>query len=206
MSDGVTNEQAPEVQPEQNAEAPAEKKDSVQYETYRRTVGEAKKAKEKARDLEARLAEFEAKEKEREEKELADQQNWKQLLENREAELAKANERLNHLEGSVSNAIKRDYFLSALNGNVPKEYHGLIPLDKIALDPETRQVDEMSLNSALEEFRKVHHRIIDTSDVSKLPNKAPNGKASGTLDPKGNFNDLSPQEQARRLAEEFVGK
>lgn len=63
-----TEDQKDSVQPDAASGQPdnsqEQKKDSVAYETYRRTVGEAKNAKEKARQLEAELEKYRQKEAE----------------------------------------------------------------------------------------------------------------------------------------------
>jgi hypothetical protein len=58
-----------------NASGEASTKDSVAYETYRKAVGEVK-------TLKARMAEFEAKESEREQQLLAEQGKYKEALDN----------------------------------------------------------------------------------------------------------------------------
>jgi len=176
------------------------KTDTVKYDTYKRTLGEAKRAKEEARELREKIEAFQNLEKDREMEELDKQKNYQEKLRIREEELKKAKDELFMVKGSVTNAIKKDAFLQALQGVVPKEYHSLIPMEKIVYDHNTGEIDEMSLSSAVDEFRKVHHRVIDSRDVSKLPNEKPSGVGSNVT---GGNKKLSSAEEMKSLASDL---
>jgi len=150
--------------------------ESVSYETHKRLLGEAKRAKEERDRLKAELEAKAAAEREAEEKRLAENQEYKKLLEIREKELNEAKGRLDNMSRAQQDAKKLDAFLTSLDGKVDRKYWGLIDIDKIAFDPESQQVDEMSVKSLVDEFRKEHGILIDSQGgTSRLPNTAPGG-------------------------------
>lgn len=141
------------------------KKDSVAYETYRRTLSEAKTFKEKYRELEAVL-------KQQEEEKLKANNEWKALAESREKTLLEAQNRLNEYEKTITDSIKLNAFNRILGGKIKsQEYYSFVDTDKIAYNPETKQVDEDSVKLVVGDFLKKHSALVEFKGA-RLPNEA----------------------------------
>lgn len=173
-------------------------KDSVQYDTYKKVLGEKKRMQEQFTKAQEELEQMRAAQKQAEEAKLAENQEYKKLLELRTQELEKTNSELKSMRQSHTNAQKLDAFLSALGGKVDKKYWGLIDIDRVVTDPETGGVDEMSVTKLVEDFRAEHGRLIDTQQSKKLPNEYPK-----VTNP-GGFESKSLAEQQREIAELLI--
>lgn len=152
------------------SESENKKKDTVAYDTYRRTLNEAKTAKEKLRELEAWKAQ-------QEEDKLKANNEWKALAESKDKSLSEALKRLNEMEQTIDNSLKLNAFNRYLNGKVRHpDYYSFVDTSKIALNPETRQVDENSVKEVVSEFLKNHSHLVEFRG-QKIPNEAPKGGA-----------------------------
>lgn len=129
-------------------------------------LGEKKKVSEKLKSLET-LA------KEKEEKELKEKEDYKTLVQLREEELTKTKSELESERFQRQQGMKLDAFLSILDGKVDSKYWGMIDLDKISINPETKQIDQMSVSKAVEDFRKTYPELIKTGQAQIPPANAP---------------------------------
>jgi len=141
----------------------------VSYETYQKVLNEAKKAKELARTL----AEEKAK---NDEKALADQQQWKVLADQYKTQLDQTKSVLSEQEKSIVNGLKYQEFEKHLGGKLKnRDYATFIDFEKIAINPESRTVDEESVKSVVNEFLKSHAPLVEFQSGAKLPNNAGSG-------------------------------
>lgn len=165
-----------------------DKKDMVSYESHQKLLGQLKKAKEELgrfESLKTKLSEFELKQKQTEEQVLAEKGEWSKLLELKERELQKvkthADERasqLQDMENMLVDAAKLNAFRDLLPGSIRKpEYMRLIQIDKIVVNPETKEVDADSVKTLVNDFVTTYPELIVTTD-KRLPNgvAAPNGR------------------------------
>lgn len=164
-----------------------ESKDVVSHASFKKLLDQRKADQEKLRKAQEELDSFKAKEKELEEKKLAEQGNWKALLEAREAKLKESEEKINLLSDSlktyetkVSNAIKLDAFERAIGGKLKNKvyYDTVFAPEKIALNPETGEVDDASVKEYATFFVNNFKETIEFKGA-KLPNDA--AKTSGKL-------------------------
>lgn len=135
-------------------------KRSVSYETYLKTLDEAKSAKSRLKANEDALNKIQ------EEKMKADG-DWKGLLEAREnriKELSEQSELLNKkyssLNERITNSQKLSMVISKLGGNLDEKYFGLIDLQEIKTNPETGEIDDMSATKVAESFRTTYPETI----------------------------------------------
>lgn len=161
-----------------NTSASEKTDDKVAYTTYQKVLDE-KKA------LQARMDEIEREKKERIEAEAKEKNDWQKIAELREQELAEAKAKLTEKDTALSERDKRDQdtlklhsFIGALTGKVDKKYWDYIPLEQIAVNPETGRPDETSVAKAVESFRANYPELITGVGGPRLPNNAP-GDASG---------------------------
>jgi hypothetical protein len=154
-----------------------ENKDSVKYETYSKVVGEAKRAREKLSETEKELEKLRAADKERQDADLKAKEDYKTLLANREAELAKEKTERIRLENEHKNARKLSAFLDSIEGKIDQKWWIHIDTDQIVLNPDTGEIDQMSVTKAVDKFKADYGEIIQKPNGSRLPNDAPGGKS-----------------------------
>lgn len=179
------------------------KEDTVKYDTYRKVLSEKKKRDEQLREMQEQLAAFQSREKERTESELQEQNKWKELADLRTEELTKAQAEIASMRGSQQQAMKLDAFLGSLETQLPKQYWGLVNLDAIKLNPDTSEVDEMSVASAVETFRKTYPEILTKKSNANLPTTAPSGTAAATRG-EADFKNLPAAERNKILAADLI--
>jgi molybdopterin-guanine dinucleotide biosynthesis protein len=189
MSDsnvGSASTQEPVVQPDAT-------NGKVSYETYQKVLNEAKKAKELARTL--------AEEKARsDEKTLAEQQQWKTLADQYKTQLEQTKSVLSEQEKSIVNGLKYQEFEKHLGGRLKnRDYATFIDFEKIAINPESKTVDEESVKSVVNEFLKSHSPLVEFQSGAKLPNTS-----GGGFDPnkRVNYNEMTSaqiEDELRKL-------
>ena len=136
------------------------KEKSVSYETYLKTLDEAKTAKSKLKANEDALIKIQ-------EEKMKAEGDWKGLLEARESrikELTEQSETLNKkystLNERITNSQKLSMVISKLGGNLDEKYYGLIDLQDIKTNPETGEIDDMSATKVAESFRTMYPETI----------------------------------------------
>ena len=188
MSDqnaGSASTQEPVVQPDAT-------NGKVSYETYQKVLNEAKKAKELAKTL--------AEEKARnDEKALADQQQWKVLADQYKTQLDQTKSILSEQEKSIVNGLKYQEFEKHLGGKLKnRDYATFIDFEKIAINPESRTVDEESVKSVVNEFLKSHSPLVEFGSGAKLPNNA--GAGFGNK-PVAELHDMTKEDLEKKILE-----
>jgi len=153
-------------------------KDKVAYETYQRTLAEAKKAKA---ERDALLAEKQA----FNDNKLKEQNEWKQYAEQKEKEAAEEKARRFELESTVLDSLKLSAFQKLLGGKIKDDaYFQFVDTDRITYNPDTKRVDEESVKSVVADFVKRHSSLVEFKS-GKMPNEAAssiNTSAKGTDD------------------------
>jgi hypothetical protein len=158
-------------------------KDTVAYDTYRKLLSEKKKRDDEVEALRVENEKLKSQEQQAQEAKLKEQQEWKKLHDLRMKEVETERQKVEEerkkrqaLESEVTNGLKINRFLKAVNGHVEPQYFGLIDTSKIAVDPSTGQIDEASVQAAAREFEKTYGRVISTkSNSTGLPNDAAKG-------------------------------
>jgi hypothetical protein len=148
------------------------------YESHQKLLSEKKAIQEKARRLEEENAEFKRKSDELsrkhqddERKKLEDKEQFKDLYAKARDELAAKESQLSNLMKSQVDARKMGSFLDAVKGEIPRQYWGLVDLEKIALDGD--KIDEFSVQKYVEEFRETYKDIVKPKDTRRLPTDSP---------------------------------
>lgn len=146
----------------------------VAYETYLKTLDEAKKAK-------ARLREFEAAEKARLDKELVERGEYQKLLTQRDDELKSVRDEIASIRRKEADRLKLASILNAAGGEIDSKWYGLIDYENVVINPDTGVVDEMSVARAVENLKKSYPEIIRTPNGPRLPVEAPQGGSAGKI-------------------------
>lgn len=176
-----------------------EKKDVVAYDTYQKVLREKKKRDEELDMTRSKLAEYEAKDKEREETEAKAKGDLQKLIAMKEEENKKLKDKYENVVTTLTNAEKRNALLKALPGEVDQNYWGLLDLNQIVLDPETGEADATSIRAAADLFVAKYPLVIKTAGGARLPGHAAKG-AGGKLT-KAEWEKLPLKEKQERLAE-----
>jgi hypothetical protein len=147
------------------------RRDKVDYKTYDRTLSQYKKEKEARKSIEA---ERDALKRERElaEREKAEKNGEHlKVIESLKLELEAKNKALGETQGQLKDLTdqeirRRKYaaFVDVLGVQVDhKVARGLVDpddLDKIAIDPETGEIDQLAVSRYAEKFRKEYPSIV----------------------------------------------
>jgi len=177
---GLTQEASSEIESNQTAE-----QDVVKYESYKKVLGEAKNAKERARQLEAEL---EAKKN----AELEAQGNYQEIIDNLKAktldlESKYRKERENTLWKDVTGAIKNEATRAGCI-NPDKLIRLLDKSDFETLQADDGQIRQESVQQLIERAKKEDYYLFTKGNVPMM-DALPSNKIE-----KQNFNDLSKDE------------
>jgi len=156
------------------------------YETHQRLLSETKAAREKAKKLEDELSTFRQRftdldneKADAERKRLEDKEQFKDLYAKTREELLAKETMISNLVKAQVDARKMSSFLDAVKADVPRQYWGLVDIDKIALDGE--KVDEYSVQKYVEEFRTSYADILKPKETRKMPGDMPPTDDNGKL-------------------------
>lgn len=165
-------------------------KDKVAYETYQRTLAEAKKAKA---ERDALLAEKQA----MIDSKLKEQNEWKTLAEQKEKEAAEERARRSELESTILESVKLSAFQKHLGGKIKNDaYYQFVETDKIAYNPDTKRVDEESVKAVVADFVKRHSSLVEFK-TGRMPNEA----ASSVTQSSKQIEEMSTQELEQYIKE-----
>lgn len=181
--------------------APAKEKDSVAYDTYRKTLSEAKKAKAEVEELRKWREEREAAELEKETDLTKKVDYYKTQLSDREQKLKEAEEQRKSFDNERLESTKLAAVLEAVPGSINKDYWGLFDLNQVTVNPDTGEVDKSSVESLVSGFVKKHQRLIDKPATSHMSANSPNaGVHTGSLSVE-EWNKLPYAEKIKRKGE-----
>jgi hypothetical protein len=162
MSDsnvGSASTQEPVVQPDAT-------NGKVSYETYQKVLNEAKKAKELVKTLAEEKAIAN-------EKMLVEQNQWKTLAEQYKSKLDETSKTLSEQEKSIVTGLKYQEFEKHLNGKLKnRDYATFIDFEKIAINPDTKTIDEESVKGVVNDFLKSHSSLVEFGSKGTMPNMA----------------------------------
>lgn len=165
--------------------------DSVAYETHRKLLGERKKDREKLSQMQEELARYQALERQKEEREAEANGEWDKLKRTYQEQIQDLQGKVTNYERSMVEGRKLQSFMEKVPGTIPKrEYLSFVDTDEIILDPETGEVDEMSLEKTVNSFVQEYPHLIVPKDSKKNPSYA----KLGPIDHKKSVKDLTIEE------------
>lgn len=154
--------------------------DKVQYATYQKVLGEKKRAAEELANAKALIAQFEANQKDAEEKALKEKEDWKTAYELKAKLLEETESKFKTQTQIIEDSKKFSAFLDNVNGTVDKKFYQLIDISNVIIDPTTGQPDPASAQQAAREFEKNFGDIVKKGTGPKLPNASPQN-STGTI-------------------------
>lgn len=148
--------------------------DTVSYDTHRKLLSEKKK-------LQERLDEIEKEKKQRELEDLEKQENYKKIAELKAKEAEDSKTELMQIKSDLQNSKKLSAVLDVL-GPIDKKYWDLIDISQVVVNPETGQIDEMSVTKYAEGWKKQYFEIIQPGNKSNMPSDHPSPGSGLTYD------------------------
>ena len=171
--------------------------DLVKYSTYKKVLNEKKTLQSKHAEAIAKLAEHEAREKQKEEQQLIADKEFDKVLGERDKQIDELTGRLNQSTKALDDTIKLQHFISALGSSkIDPKYFGFIPLDDIQIE-EDGNVNKENLMKVVNEFKAEHPRLL-VNPKGNLPNHHVNQEKAGTISYKAWRELKSSKEQSER--------
>lgn len=179
-----------------NTSSDSGEKDKVDYKSFEKLLGQRKADKARMEEMSRQVEEYrnalelyKQKEKEAEEVKNKESGNYKALVETREKEindlqkkLEEYQARVNDSEENFNKVLKLSAFNESIGGKIKhKRFYDLVELDKIAIDPETKKVDEKSLKDYVKNFTSEFKDIIEFKDA-RLPERQAGESSSYSYD------------------------
>jgi len=122
-------------------------KSTIAYDTHRKLLDEKKK-------VQAQLDTLLREKTERDEAEARKRGDFEALLKAREDELSKERAARQELSDRITQGRKLNAVIDALGGNVDQKWLRLIDTDDVVVNPETGEVDQMTVARAAESLKK----------------------------------------------------
>lgn len=150
-----------------------ERKDFVAYDTYRKVLSERKRDKEKLSAIEEELSRYRELEKSLEEKKAMEAGQWEKLKQTYLQENESLRTELQDYKKNMIDGRKLQKFLDKIPGTIAKrEYLSFVNTENIVIDPETNEIDELSLDREVGKFMKDHSALVMPAETRKNPNYA----------------------------------
>ena len=147
-------------------------KSTIAYDTHRKLLDEKKK-------VQAQLDTLLREKTERDEAEARKRGDFEALLKAREDELSKERAARQELSDRITQGRKLNAVIDALGGNVDQKWLRLIDTDDVVVNPETGEVDPMTVARAAESLKKQWPEML--RKTAALPNAAPAGNGGGMI-------------------------
>lgn len=160
-----------------NEEAGGQK--TVSHDTYTKLLDEKKKLQREVKELRSGTR--------AKDEELATKSgDLTKVLEIREKTIKELQDQIAERDTELGRHRKRtevsekmNSLLEAIDGEVPKKFWQLLPLDKVVFDPETGEVDQASVKQAARQFRDDYGDVIKKAGgIGNLPNNDPSGRGN----------------------------
>lgn len=149
--------------------------DDLVSDEWRKRILNEKKTVQAERDaLKAQLAE-------RDRKDLEARGEFQKIAEIAKAEANEAKAKLQEIQSERLTAKKAAALLKALENGVPEKFYGFLPMDDVLVDPDTGEINALSVAKAAEEFRKNYPELLVPKNGPRFPNQAPQGNNGAVL-------------------------
>lgn len=172
-------------------------KRQVSYETYTKTLDEAKAAKARLKALEESLNKVS-------DEKMKSDGDWKGLIEAREkriqeleAHTQEVSTKYETLNERIVSSHKLSKVISKLGGGLDEKYFGLIDLNEVKVNPESGEIDDLSAAKVAESFRTMYPETIKPKGNTRMMGEV-GSKGSGTQLTYEAWSKLTYQEQKTR--------
>lgn len=196
---GDSREETPDnnTEHEGDEEKPPKKPSrGVSYESHQKLLAEKKK-------LQAKLAEIEAERVAKERQTLEEQGRYKELAELAKKEAEDAKKQLAVVNEQRTQAKKLSAVLKSVGGTIHQKFFDLIPIDDVLVNPDSGEIDELSVAKVVEGLRKSYPEII-AKGTPGMPQHAPKGGGGATISYE-EWRKLPPKEMDKWKIEQIIG-
>lgn len=115
---------------------------------------------------------------------------WQKVIEAKESQLSELRKQYEETRSkyeqtnkTLDDAVKLNAIYSKLPGKLKNpKYAGFIDLDKVAINPESGEVDSDTVDEVVSNFVKEHRELIDTKNFKGLPGDAATGQTTITAE------------------------
>jgi len=173
-------------------------KDSVSYETHRKLLDEKKK-------IQAKLEAIEAEKRQAEEADLVRKGETQKLLDLAKKEAEELRSKLTQKEQREMQAKKMSAVIRGLGTSVDEKWYGVLGqhIDDVVLNPDTGEVEMMSVTSIVDELKKTWPEMLKKPAVG-MPADAPKGDNGGMIE-RSAWLKLSAKDMAKYRPEQILG-
>jgi len=172
---------------------------SVAYDTYSRTLSEAKKEKSKRRELEQELNAMKAREEAEKKAKLEEEGKHKELNAELRKEVDTEKEKNINMQNRINNSFKIQAFKDALPSKLGNEdFLSFVKLDKIEID-ESNIINAESVKVEVDRFMSQYPQLIQ-NDGDELPSDGPRDLNSNLITTE-EWKALPLKEQRARMQE-----
>jgi len=169
-------------------------KSTIAYDTHRKLLDEKKK-------VQAQLDQLLREKTDRDEADARKRGDFEALLKAREEELTKERTARQELSERITAGRKLNAVIEALGGNIDPKWLRLIDTDEVAVNPETGEVDGMTVARAAESLKKQWPEML--RKTSTLPNAAPAGNGGGMIS-RADWLKLSSKDMLKYKADQIT--
>ena len=177
-----------------------EPSNTVKYETYRKTLSEAKRAKAELEELRAWKEEQErlALESSGKKDELVE--HWKSKAAETEAALKEKDNALALRSKQDEDSRKFSAFTDALPGKLARKYWGLVDLESIVVDEDGLPLAD-SVEKAVKAFNETYPEVLSKPNPHNINSPMPKGNDGKVGLTKAEWMKLPPSERSKRVSE-----
>jgi len=153
-------------------ETQTEQKDVVSYTSYSKALSQLKQHQTKARELEAKLNEYQAHEEQRERERLEAEKKYQELYQKERQEKEQLSNQLHQTRKEFIDTRKLAALNSKVGGVKKSEYWSFANLEAIEISEDGRIVEE-SLEAEAQRFRSNYSDLLKPAQAPSLPAHAP---------------------------------
>jgi hypothetical protein len=159
--------------------------ETVSYKSHQKLLNQYK-------STQSRLKELEAKEQEREESEQLKRGEYEKVMQLKEEKIKTLQTTIEQKQQEELEGKKLMAFMDKLGGKISdNDYLSLIDIDSIAVDPDTGELDQLSLEKEVDRFSKKHWRVIE-NQKPKAPTSV--GHLGGRPNAKRSLKEMTREE------------
>jgi hypothetical protein len=165
-------------------------KDVVDYASFQKAVAQKKAFQQKVEAAEAKLKEmtdkltaYESAKSQEEENKNREAGEWQKVVAAKEKQIEELKSQYDETKvkyeqtnRTLDDAVKLNAVYAKLPGKIKNaKYSAFIDLDKVAINPESGEIDMATVDEVVNVFVKEHRELLDTKNFKGLPGDAASG-------------------------------
>lgn len=163
----------------ENQQDNKQKPDTVSRDAYEKLLDEKKKLAEQRKAQDEELKKYRDADEEKKRKDLESKGEYEKAIALEREARKKSDDELESYRKKDKNRTKLAAVLDSVGGTIDSKFYGLIDYEDVVLDPESGDVNEMSVTKVVENLKKKYPEIIKTDKGAKMPDGSPRGAGGG---------------------------